>query len=60
MLRGHSSLMAHKGQIPLLKIRQGERLDGWSWQQPFVDFFLRSTRRFSASVLFDDLEDSNR
>jgi hypothetical protein len=31
--------MTDKIEIPLSELVQGERLDGWSWQQSFVGFF---------------------
>jgi len=39
VLRGHSSLVPHKRQVPLSEFFQGEWLDGWGWQQPFMGFF---------------------
>jgi len=39
MLYFHTALMADKSEISSSEFFQGQRLDGWSGQQPFVGFF---------------------
>ena len=61
LLGGYSPLVAHKGEIPRLKILQGERLNGCRWRKAFLGFLPSINQALLCFLLvFAVLQDSKR